>query len=169
MTSYWAWWRFKSPASPLFTQPFIQENIKENIKAQRHWPFCGEFTSDRWIPRKNGQWRGKCFHLMTSSCKRVDSDHTSILFVDMANDNTTLTLIFLQHSHITKIHSLYINGFLAGIASVRYWGNGFINKTHIVGFVVLGHIFQYCISLYVCPSLAMIMVESLLIDSMTES
>ena len=21
-----------------------------------------------WIPRTNGQWRGKCFHLMTSSC-----------------------------------------------------------------------------------------------------
>ena len=24
---------------------------------------------DRWIPRTNGQWRGKCFHLMTSSCR----------------------------------------------------------------------------------------------------
>ena len=22
----------------------------------------------RWIPRTKGQWRGKCFHLMTSSC-----------------------------------------------------------------------------------------------------
>ena len=30
--------------------------------------FCGEFTGDRWIPRTNGQLRGKCFHLMTSSC-----------------------------------------------------------------------------------------------------
>ena len=28
---------------------------------------CGEFTGDRWIPRTNGQLRGKCFHLMTSS------------------------------------------------------------------------------------------------------
>ena len=26
------------------------------------------FTGDRWIPRTNGQLRGKCFHLMTSSC-----------------------------------------------------------------------------------------------------
>ena len=26
----------------------------------------GEFTGDRWIPRTNGQLRGKCFHLMTS-------------------------------------------------------------------------------------------------------
>ena len=40
---------------------------KKNIKVPRHWPLCGEFTSDRWIPRTNGQYRGKCFHLMTSS------------------------------------------------------------------------------------------------------
>ena len=38
---------FKSPASRLFTQPFIQGQIKENIKAMRHWPLCGEFTGDR--------------------------------------------------------------------------------------------------------------------------
>ena len=38
-----------------------------NIKAPHHWPLCGEFTGDRWIPRTKGQLRGKCFHLMTSS------------------------------------------------------------------------------------------------------
>ena len=26
-----------------------------NIKALRHWPLCGEFTGDRWIPLTNGQ------------------------------------------------------------------------------------------------------------------
>ena len=41
VTSKWARWRLKSPASPLFTQPFIQAQIKENIKAPRHWPLCG--------------------------------------------------------------------------------------------------------------------------------
>ena len=45
----------------------IRRRSKENIKAPRHWPLCGEFTGDRWIPRTNGQLRGKCFHLMTSS------------------------------------------------------------------------------------------------------
>ena len=39
----------------LFTQPFIQTQIKENIKAPRHWPLYGEFTGDRWIPRTNDQ------------------------------------------------------------------------------------------------------------------
>ena len=50
MTSKWARWRLKSPVSRLFTQPFIQAQIKENIKAPRHWPLWGEFTDDRWIP-----------------------------------------------------------------------------------------------------------------------
>ena len=42
-------------------------NKKQNIKAPRHWPLCGEFTGDRWIPRTNDQLRRKCFHLMSSS------------------------------------------------------------------------------------------------------
>ena len=44
-TSEWARWRLKSSASRS----------------------CGEFTGDRWIPRTNSQYRGKCFHLVTSS------------------------------------------------------------------------------------------------------
>ena len=44
MTSKGARWR---PKSRLFTQPFIQAQIKENIKAPRHWPLCGEFTGDQ--------------------------------------------------------------------------------------------------------------------------
>ena len=67
VTSQWTQWRLKSPALRLFTQPFIQTKIKEIIKVPRHWPLGREFTGDRWIPRTNGQLRGKCFHLMTSS------------------------------------------------------------------------------------------------------
>ena len=68
VTSQWARWHLKSPASWLFSQTFIQAHIKENIKAPRHWSLCGEFTGDRWIPRTKDQSRGKCYHLMTSSC-----------------------------------------------------------------------------------------------------
>ena len=31
--------------------------IKENIKAPRHWLLWGEFTGDQWFPRSKGQWR----------------------------------------------------------------------------------------------------------------
>ena len=44
MTSLWARRRLKSPASPVITQPLIQAQIKENIKAPRHRPSCVEFT-----------------------------------------------------------------------------------------------------------------------------
>ena len=55
MTSLWARWRLKSPASQLITEPFDLAQIKENIKALRHWPLWWEFTGDRWIPRIKGQ------------------------------------------------------------------------------------------------------------------
>ena len=40
----------KSPTSRLFTHPFIQAQIKENIKAPRHWPLCGGLTGNREFP-----------------------------------------------------------------------------------------------------------------------
>ena len=56
MTSQWAWWRLRSPASGLFTQPFIQTQIKENIKAPRHWPLCGEFTGTGEFPAQRASY-----------------------------------------------------------------------------------------------------------------
>ena len=58
MTSYWAWRRLKSRASRLFTKSFIQTQIKENIKAPRHWPLCGKFTSH---PHKRASYAENSF------------------------------------------------------------------------------------------------------------
>ena len=57
---------------------------QRNIKAPRHWPLYGEFTGDRWIPRTNGQLRGKCFHLMTSSSSDIRDPVTEEL-VEVGN------------------------------------------------------------------------------------
>ena len=52
----WARWRPKLWASPLFTQPFIQAQTKENINAPRHWHLCrGIHRSPVNSPRK---WPG---------------------------------------------------------------------------------------------------------------
>ena len=40
-------WRLISPASRLLVQPFVQAQLKENIKALHHWPLLGEFTGDK--------------------------------------------------------------------------------------------------------------------------
>ena len=55
VTSLWTRWRLKSLASRLFTQPFIQAQIKENIKASRHWLLWEEFTGDRRIPTQRAR------------------------------------------------------------------------------------------------------------------
>ena len=44
-------WRLKSPVSQLFTQPFVQTQIKENIFTSL------AFVSHRWIPLTKGQSR----------------------------------------------------------------------------------------------------------------
>ena len=51
VTSYWAWWRLESPASRLFTQTFVQAQIKQNINVPRHWLLLEQFIGDRWNPR----------------------------------------------------------------------------------------------------------------------
>ena len=102
MTAKWAWWRFKSPVSRLFTQPFIEAKIKENIKALRHWPLWGEFTGDQWIPRTKRQLCGKCFHLMTSSWDEMFIIHLALsIFHDdvslMISHFSTLWLTIFQN------------------------------------------------------------------------
>ena len=42
------------PHDRLLNRPFRSQS-KETSKPLRHWPLCGEFTGDRWIPRTNGQ------------------------------------------------------------------------------------------------------------------
>ena len=82
MTSYWVQWHLKSPSSRLFTQPFIQVQIKENTKAPHHWPTCTK-----------GQYPGKCFHLMTSSCCLVRLNGIHLFMV-------SITEICLKTTHV---------------------------------------------------------------------
>ena len=61
----------------------FKAQIKKNIRAPRHWPFCGEFTGDQWIPCTKGQLCGKCLLLavcsITKSWWHHDMDMLSIL------------------------------------------------------------------------------------------
>ena len=42
----------------MFTQPFIQAQIKENIKTPRHLPLCGEFTGTGEFPAQRASNAG---------------------------------------------------------------------------------------------------------------
>ena len=74
--------------SQLFAQPFVQAQIKENIKAQRYWPLWGELTGDRWIPRTKGQ-----------QCRKLGVKQYSIatiwyVFRYWSHDTTTIRYIY---------------------------------------------------------------------------
>ena len=47
VASWWALRRLQSPAFRLFTQTFVQVQIKENTKTPRHWPLWMSFTGYR--------------------------------------------------------------------------------------------------------------------------
>ena len=49
----------------------------------------GKFTGDRWIPRTNGQLRGKGFHLMTSSCA------LSMMITGLIDDESVLVQVMV--------------------------------------------------------------------------
>ena len=41
--------------SIVFAQQFVQAQIKQNIKAHRHWPLWGESADEQWIPLTKSQ------------------------------------------------------------------------------------------------------------------
>ena len=60
-------------ASKITSLTIIYSTIYSGADQRKHQSsaslaFEREFTGDRWIPRTNGQQRGKCLHLVTSSC-----------------------------------------------------------------------------------------------------
>ena len=60
---------------------------------KHHWPLWAEFTGDRWIPHTNGQLRGKCFDLMTSSCSSIFSPAGVCLSVIIVAESSTVLYI----------------------------------------------------------------------------
>ena len=68
----------------IFTQSFIQAKIKENIKAPRHWPLCGEFTGTGEFP---AQWAILAENVFIwwrhngNSCLEMDSVHACWLLI----------------------------------------------------------------------------------------
>ena len=112
MTSQWAWWRLRSPASRLFTQPFIRAQIKENFKAPRHWPLCGEFTGTGEFPAQKASnaenvsiwWRHHGKFANTIMMWLVASKYVSNLSAEILEKNTSSFLCNPIHpqNHIWK-------------------------------------------------------------------
>ena len=67
-------------ASQITSLTVVYSTVYSDVDQRKHQSspslaFVWGIHRDRWIPRTKGQLRGKCFHLMTSSCfKKSHSD-----------------------------------------------------------------------------------------------
>ena len=94
----------------------IQAQIKENIKAPRHWPLWGEFTVDRWNPTKRASnvknvsiwWRHHgfivCFDFHMSKLSQGDYHlhlrHSSSIWCWLALVQNANAAFYSRHSLI---------------------------------------------------------------------
>ena len=112
VTSQWAREHLKSPASRLFTQAFIQTQIKENIKAPRHWPLRGEF------PRKwPVTWKMCPFDDVIMSA--MDSHHIADKNVKHVTFSTVHLSVALSFLHIFRKHMAMTSHDRHGVSNHR--------------------------------------------------
>ena len=82
-------------ASQITSLTIVYSTVYSDADQRKHQSsaslaFVRGFHRDRWIPRTKGQLRGKCFHLMTSSCQCRNSHYKdkSVRPSDLQNGNT---------------------------------------------------------------------------------
>ena len=80
---------------------------------------------DRWIPRTKGQWRGKCFHLMTSSWL----SHCYLVFLNI------YTCVDFYISRETSPHSLRIFSAQFGINGKHFHLTNYNSACFIFGII----------------------------------
>ena len=92
----------KSPASRFFIQPFIQTQIKENIKAPRHWPLCGEFTGTGEFPTQ----RASCAENVSIWWRRHEDGKSSL---NLPHATRHLVIVSCDNSEFTTASWGYIS------------------------------------------------------------
>ena len=102
VTSQWARWRLKPPASRLFTQSLIQAQIKDNIKVLRHLPLCGEFAGDWWNSPHKWPVTRECFHLMTSSWATKKDTVDCTMWI-----HNNQRYIKTMHAHLSAMRNIF--------------------------------------------------------------
>ena len=135
VTSKWTRWRLKSTASRLFAQPFIQEQIKENVKAPRHWPLwgnspvTGEFSAQKASSTENVSiwWRHRGHYMICVTKILIPWDimwhrMKSMAIIDFIIYVTSISL----RNHrwkgkcVTKTH-LYSISIIKWHSSIGFW------------------------------------------------
>ena len=78
--------------SRLFTQLFVQAQIKENMKALRHWPLWGEFISDQceFPAQRASNMENGHYEKYVNDCHLVAVSYSSVLPISFRVTSQTL-------------------------------------------------------------------------------
>ena len=108
----------------MFTKPFIEAQIKENITAPRQWLLCWEFTGDK------GQWRGTfmfsliCVWMKCWVNSRKASDLTSTVVWPSTRSSWTWANNYIPLFYLDAINHPCPNPD-AGLANIFKWKKRF--------------------------------------------
>ena len=96
-------------ASQITSITIVHSTVYSDADQRKHQSsaslaFVRGIHRDRWIPRTNGQLRGKCFHLMTSSCLQP-----------------TLCAWLLSVTSVLHVGSTGMSGYLNGAAIYKWF------------------------------------------------
>ena len=148
-------WRLKSPASWFFTQPFVQAQIKANIKSPRHWPLwgkppvIGEFPAHRASNAEDVSiwWR----HQVPASCMII----WFILFIFFLLIST-ISYIFISIVIILKylqnnfsLFRLYLSCSQESVASLKSMLSRSLHEDHLE-MMLLAHTDKFHLLLAFC-------------------
>ena len=99
--------------------------IQENIKAPRHWPLCGEFTGDRWIPRAVTREMFPSDHVIMTKFKRIytaspNCSHLNkILRAKINPGNSKISLKDIQGRRGVSVNQLMVSLFVPEVEKIR--------------------------------------------------
>ena len=117
MTSYWARWRVKSPASRLFTQLLLKAQIKENIKAPCHWPLGGEFPAQK---ASNTETVSIWWRHHVGMCKEtVRESSDPLIFVLVVSQTSRKHIVYVHNFRLFWEQITLVQGYYAIINSAR--------------------------------------------------
>ena len=111
----------KSPASRLFTQPFVHAQIKDNVKAPRHWPFVGKIH--RWPVNSQRASNADNVSIWWCHHAKIDSARQGLYFM-MTSSNGN---IFRVTGHLNSPIKGHWRGVLM-FSLICVWINGWVNN-----------------------------------------
>ena len=135
-------------ASQITSPTVVYSTVYSDADQRKHQSsaslaFVWGIHRERWIPRTKGQLRGKCFHLMTSSCERLFSPAALIVAQTTMHSASPLKTETLQNGNLSSLVAPMITIIASGATS-----DGKVGILMTLGFQLHKICTRFCFALF---------------------